>query len=49
MSRQRVWLAPSAFFPHRGGVEELTLKMALELARRDIDVTVVTHRWPKPI
>jgi glycogen(starch) synthase len=45
----RVWLAPSAFFPHRGGVEELTLKMALELTRRDVEVTVVTHQWPRDL
>jgi glycogen(starch) synthase len=46
MTPARVWLAPSAFFPHRGGVEELTLKLAVALERRGIDVLVVTHRWP---
>lgn len=42
----RVWLAPSAFFPHRGGVEELTLKMAQHLSRCGDDVAVVTNRHP---
>lgn len=42
----RVWLVPSAFFPHKGGVEELTLKLAQQLQARGADVTVVTSRWP---
>lgn len=42
----RVCLMPSAFFPSRGGVEELTLKVALELQRRGHDVVVVANRWP---
>lgn len=41
-----VWLAPSAFFPHRGGVEELTLKLGQHLVRRGHQVTVLTNRWP---
>lgn len=42
----RVLLAPSAFFPSRGGVEELTLKLAQELTAAAHDVVVVTNRWP---
>jgi glycogen(starch) synthase len=42
----RIWLAPSAFFPHRGGVEELTLQLAKELLRQEHDVLVVVHRHP---
>jgi glycosyltransferase involved in cell wall biosynthesis len=42
----RIWLAPSAFFPHRGGVEELTLKLAQHLQARGHDVLVVTNRHP---
>lgn len=42
----RVWLCPSAFAPHRGGVEELTLKLAQHLTRRGHDVLVVTNRHP---
>lgn len=42
----RVWLCPSAFHPHRGGVEELTLKLAQHLQRRGHEVIVVVHREP---
>ena len=42
----RMWLAPSAFFPARGGVEELTLQLAKEYLRRGHEVTVVVHRNP---
>jgi glycogen(starch) synthase len=42
----RLWLCPSAFAPHRGGVEELTLKLAQQLLVRDHDVLVVTNRHP---
>lgn len=42
----RVWLMPSAFAPHRGGVEELTLKLAQRLELNGHDVLVVTNRWP---
>lgn len=44
--RVRLWLCPSAFAPHRGGVEELTLKLAQHLVRRGHDVLVVTNRVP---
>ncbi len=42
----RIWLAPSAFHPARGGVEELTLQIARELARTGHEPTVVVHRHP---
>jgi glycosyltransferase involved in cell wall biosynthesis len=42
----RIWLAPSAFHPARGGVEELTLQLAREMTRTGHDVTVVVHRHP---
>ena len=42
----RIWLAPSAFHPSRGGVEELTLQLAREYQGRGHDVTVVVHRHP---
>lgn len=44
--RLRIWLAPSAFHPSRGGVEELTLQLAREYQRRGHDVLVVVHRHP---
>lgn len=42
----RIWLAPSAFHPSRGGVEELTLQLARDYQRRGHDVTVLVHRHP---
>ena len=42
----RIWLAPSAFHPSRGGVEELTLQLAQVHQRFGHDVTVVVHRHP---
>lgn len=42
----RIWLAPSAFHPSRGGVEELTLQLAREYLRRGYETTVVVHRHP---
>ncbi|KRE37609.1 hypothetical protein ASG73_08080 [Janibacter sp. Soil728] len=42
----RIWLAPSAFHPSRGGVEELTLQLARQYQQRGHDVTVVVHRHP---
>lgn len=44
---RRIWLAPSAFPPSRGGVEELTLQIAHEYRRRGHDVTVIVHRHPR--
>jgi glycosyltransferase involved in cell wall biosynthesis len=42
----RIWLAPSAFAPHRGGVEELTLQLATTLRAAGHEVLVVTNRHP---
>lgn len=42
----KIWLAPSAFFPHRGGVEELTLQLAQQLQDGGHDVVVVTNHYP---
>ncbi|MGY1779782.1 glycosyltransferase family 4 protein [Geodermatophilus sp. SYSU D01036] len=42
----RVWLAPSAFAPHRGGVEEVALRLAQHLQAAGDEVLVVTNRWP---
>lgn len=41
-----VWLLPSSFHPHSGGVEELTLQLAQELGRLGHAVLVVTNRHP---
>ena len=41
-----IWLAPSAFYPHRGGVEELTHQLARELGRRRHEVLVVAPQHP---
>ena len=45
----KIWLAPSAFFPHRGGVEELTGQLARELGGRGHDVLVLTNRHPRSL
>lgn len=45
----RIWLAPSAFHPSRGGVEELTLQLARDYQQRGHDVTVVVHRHPRDL
>ena len=37
---------PSDFFPHVGGVEEMTLRLAQTLQSRGVRVLVVTNRWP---
>jgi glycogen synthase len=44
-----IWLAPSAFFPARGGVEELTLQLAREYRRRGHKVRVVVHHHPRDL
>ena len=42
----RLWLAPSAFYPSIGGVEELSLKLAQHWLEDGVEVTVITNRWP---
>ena len=45
----KVWLAPSSYFPHKGGVEELTLQIAKQLSTRGHDVLVVAPRNPSDL
>lgn len=42
----RVLLAPSAYYPNVGGIEELTRQLALTLAKRGHRTSVLTNRWP---
>lgn len=42
----RIILAPSAYYPHVGGIEELTRQLALTLKSRGHGVSVLTNRWP---
>lgn len=42
----QIWLAPSAFAPSTGGVEELTLQLARDYQRAGHDVMVIVHRFP---
>ena len=46
MRHPDVALFPSAFFPHLGGVEELTRQLAHQQVQRDARPLVVTNRWP---
>jgi glycogen synthase len=41
-----IWLMPSAFHPHRGGVEEVTLQLGRFLKGRGHGVLVLTNRYP---
>ena len=42
----KILLCPSAYAPHKGGVEELTFRLASEYQRQGHQVLVVTSRWP---
>ena len=42
----RIVLAPSAYYPHVGGIEELTRQLALAFEQRGHRVSVLTNRWP---
>jgi glycosyltransferase involved in cell wall biosynthesis len=44
--RLRVLLVPSAYYPHVGGIEELTRQLALALSARGHDISVLTNQWP---
>src|SRR5207244_776375 len=44
--RLRVLLSPSAYYPHVGGIEEVTRQLARHLRSRGHEPTVVTNRWP---
>lgn len=47
MSRTlRILLVPSAYYPHAGGIEEMTRRLALELLRRGHEPLILTNRWP---
>lgn len=46
---ERTALFPSAFHPHKGGVEELTLRLAQEQCRRGRQPVVVTMLEPKSL
>jgi glycogen(starch) synthase len=45
-SRRRILLAPSAYYPHVGGIEELTRQLAKALNARGNRAAVLTNRWP---
>lgn len=42
----RILLVPSAYYPHVGGIEELTRQLALAFKKRGHDAAVLTNRWP---
>jgi glycogen(starch) synthase len=42
----RILLVPSAFYPHVGGIEELTRQLALAFKARRHATAVLTNRWP---
>jgi glycogen(starch) synthase len=42
----RILLTPSAYYPHVGGIEELTRQLALALTARGHAAAVLTNRWP---
>ena len=44
--RLRVLLVPSAYYPHVGGIEELTRQLALALSARGHNIAVLTNQWP---
>ena len=46
---RRIAVVPSSFAPNRGGVEELSRRLALELRRRGGDPIIVTNREPREL
>lgn len=46
---KRIALFPSAFHPSLGGVEELTGQLALNFAKRGLEVMIFTNRWPRDL
>jgi glycogen(starch) synthase len=46
---KRIALVPSAFHPSLGGVEELTGQLALNFAKRGLEVMIFTNRWPRDL
>ncbi len=45
----KIALFPSAFFPHVGGVEELSRQLALTLKSKGHEVLVITNQWPRSL
>lgn len=45
----RILLAPSAYYPHVGGIEELTRQMAIALRAHGHETAVLTNRWPEGV
>jgi glycosyltransferase involved in cell wall biosynthesis len=45
----RVWLLPSAYAPHRGGIETVTAQLAHELTARGHEVLVVANQHPRTL
>ena len=41
-----IWLAPSAYHPTLGGIQEMTAQLARRLQQRGHRVQVLTNRWP---
>lgn len=46
-SNLRVLLLPSAYYPHVGGIEEVTRQLALHLVAHGHQAEVATNRWPE--
>jgi len=44
-----VWLMPSAYGPHRGGIEAVTAQLARELLARGHRVVVITNQHPREL
>lgn len=44
--RMRIWLVPSRYAPHLGGIETVVSQLAAELAAAGDEVLVLTHRHP---
>lgn len=42
----RIWLAPSRYAPHLGGIETVVAELAAELVAAGDEVLVLTHRHP---
>ena len=42
----RILLAPSAYYPNVGGIEELTRQLAIALRSKGHESAVLTNRWP---
>jgi glycogen synthase len=46
---RRPAIFPSAFYPHVGGVEELTRQLAREQTRRGMYPLIVANQWPRTL